>query len=180
MKIKHANHYTIGPLHNLERFTQEERDDVITTHKEESRARIVGDAEDRRKLRNFLVNCIHPFEAPENVLYNIYTGETCTEKANVIRSYEIGTEMMLEFDHNLPEGFRSRLSNKVITMANSKKSKKKGETNEIYNTELTFSRVMYLLNARQIELESIFHYDQYQHLCSKIMVNRDLQNQNLC
>ena len=65
--------------------------------------------------------------------------------------------MMLEFNHNLPEGFRSRLTNKVITMANSKKSKKKGETNEIYNTELIFSHVMYLLSARQIELESIFH-----------------------
>ena len=118
-------------MHNIERFTQEESNNVTTTHTEESRSRIVGDAEDRRKLRIFLVNCIHPFEAPENVLYNIYTGETCTEKANVIRSYEIRTEMMLEFNHNLPEGFRSRLSNKDITMANSKKTKKKGETNEI-------------------------------------------------
>ena len=74
-----------------------------------------------------MVNCIHPFEAPENVLCNIYTGETSTEKANVIRSYEIDTEMMLEFNDNLPEGFRSRLSNKVITMAKSKKPKKKVE-----------------------------------------------------
>ena len=153
-----SHHIVNETLRNLERFTQEERDDVITTHKEESRARIVGDAADRRKLRNFLVNCIHPFEAPENVLYNIYTGETCTEIANVTRSYEIGTEMMLEFNESLPEGFRSRLSNKVITMAKSKKPKKKDETNEVYNTELIFSRVMYLLNARQIELESIFHY----------------------
>ena len=113
--------------------------------------------EERSEL--FLVNCIHPFEAPENVLYNIYTGETCTEKANIIRSYEIGTEMMLEFNHNLPEGFRFRFSNKVITMANRKKSKKNGETNEIYNTELIFSRIMYLLSSRQIKLESIFHYE---------------------
>ena len=154
-----SHHIVNETLRNLERFTQEERDDVITTHKEESRARIVGDAADRRKLRNFLVNCIHPFEAPENVLYNIYTGETCTEIANVTRSYEIGTEMMLEFNESLPEGFRSRLSNKVITMAKSTKPKKKDETNEVYNTELIFSRVMYLLNARQIELESIFHYE---------------------
>ena len=73
-----SHHIVNETLRNLERFTQEERDDVITTHKEESRARIVGDAADRRTLRIFLVNCSHPFEAPENVLYNIYTGETCT------------------------------------------------------------------------------------------------------
>ena len=66
---------------------------------------------------------------------------------------------MLEFNDSLPEGFRSRLSNKVNTMVKSKKAKKTGETNEIYNTELIFSRVMYLLNARQIDLESIFHYE---------------------
>ena len=73
-----SHHIFNGTLHNLERFTQEESNNVITTHKEESRARIVGDAEDRRKLRILLVNCIHPFEAPENILYNIYTGDTCT------------------------------------------------------------------------------------------------------
>jgi len=80
-------------LHNLKRLTQ--GNNVITTQQEESRARIPGDAEDRIKLKNFLVNCIHPFEPPENILYNIYTGEGCTEKANVIHSYEIGTKMML-------------------------------------------------------------------------------------
>jgi len=38
-----------------------------------------------------------------------------------------------------------------------RKQRKKGETSEINNTELIFSRVTYLLNVRQIELESIFH-----------------------
>lgn len=79
--------------HNLEGFTQQESDNVVTTHKEESRARIVGDAEDKRKLRTILVNCIHPFEA----LYN-YTGETCTKNTNVVCSFEIETKTMLELN----------------------------------------------------------------------------------
>lgn len=44
-------------------------------------------------------------------------------------------------------------------MAKSRNKRKRGETNETYNTELIFSSAMYLLSAKQIELESIFHYE---------------------
>ena len=52
-KWYNSHHIVNETLHNLESFTQEESNNVITTHKEESRARIVGDAEDRRSSELF-------------------------------------------------------------------------------------------------------------------------------
>ena len=40
-------------------------------------------------------------------------------------------------------------------MVKGKETKKKDEIVEMYNTELIFSRVMYLLSANQIDLEDV-------------------------
>ena len=66
---------------------------------------------------------------------------------------------MIEFQKSLPEGFRERMSMKVVTMAEGKKVKNRDEIIDLYNTELIFSRVMYLLSVDQIELENIFNYE---------------------
>ena len=47
---------------------------------------------------------------------------------------------MLEFQRGLPERFHSRSTNRVISMVKDKKTKKKDEIVEMYNTELIFSR----------------------------------------
>ena len=44
-------------------------------------------------------------------------------------------------------------------MVKGKETKKKDEIVEMYNTELIFSRVMYLLSANQIDLEDAFNYE---------------------
>ena len=65
--------------------------------------------------------------------------------------------MMLQFQNNLPEGFRDTISTSVVPM-NVKKSKSKTNIQE-YNTELLFSRVMYLMSIGEIELCDIFNYE---------------------
>ena len=93
-------------LHNLAKLT-EQYEKVIRTHKEESRARIILDQEDRSKLQKFMSICIHPFDKSVKELYNIYTGETCLDRTSVNKHCEIGTEFMLEFKRSLPKGFHS-------------------------------------------------------------------------
>ena len=66
---------------------------------------------------------------------------------------------MLEFQRSLPKGFHSRLSSGVIAMVKGKRTKKKDEIVEMYNTELLFSHVIYLLSANQIDLEDAFNYE---------------------
>ena len=51
------------------------------------------------------------------------------------------------------------MSMKVVTMAEGKKVANKDEIIELYNTELIFSCVMYLLSVDKIDLESIVNYD---------------------
>ena len=65
---------------------------------------------------------------------------------------------MLEFQRSLPEGFHSRLSSIVISMVKGNRTKKKDEIVEMYNTELIFSWVIYLLSANQIDLD-VFNYE---------------------
>ena len=49
--------------------------------------------------------CIHPFDTSVKELCKIFTGETCSEKTNVNKSYEIGTEFMLKFERRYPKDF---------------------------------------------------------------------------
>ena len=90
------------------------------------------------------------------ILCNIYTGEESDDKANPHKSVEIGTEQMIQFQHSLPEGFRNTISNVICTMKKGKQQKK--EIVELYNSELLFSRVMYLLSINQIEVDNLFDY----------------------
>ena len=132
-----------------------------THHKEESQGRIKSDAEDRQKIRKFLEKCIHPFEFNEKtsgLFFNIYTGETVGGKCNVNRSVAIGVHQMNEFKQSLPLGFRNKLSSKVVTMAQISK-KGKDEIVEVYNTEIIFSRVIYLLSLKKLDLETLFNYE---------------------
>ena len=63
---------------------------------------------------------------------------------------EIGTKQMASFQKSLPDGFRSAIKKEVVTMKETGKSGAKNKTAEVYNTEIIFSRVMYLLNAGHI------------------------------
>ena len=66
---------------------------------------------------------------------------------------------MIKFSKTLPEGFRDKISQTVVTMITPKDKRKESSTNEDFNTELIFSRVMYLLGNGQLELSSVFNYE---------------------
>ena len=66
---------------------------------------------------------------------------------------------MIQFQYSLPEGFRERLSLKVITMAVGKKNKK-GAIKESFNTELIFSRVLCLLEMDQLDFSNLCKYER--------------------
>ena len=77
---------------------------------------------------------------------------------NVNKSVEIGRKQLNEFQQSLSEGFCSTLKKSVITMKELKKNRKKKVT-EVYNTEIIFSRVIYILSAGQIEIKDVFSYE---------------------
>ena len=66
-----SHHIVNETLHNLVKFT-EENENVITTHKEERRSRLISDQEDRAKLQKFMSTCIHIFDTSVKELCNSY------------------------------------------------------------------------------------------------------------
>ena len=131
------------------------------THKHEGESRITSDELDRIKLRTFLSNCIHPLDIDshtENILCNIYTGEIAGKEVNVHTSVSVGIKMMNDFKKDLPHGFRKAISSPIVTMKDGTK-KKQGIVTEMYNTDLIFSRVSYLLSIGHLEFERLFYFE---------------------
>ena len=103
---------------------------------------------------------IHPLKVEQYIttnLVNIYTGEEASENVNVTESIKIRAQQMTEFQSNLPERFHERLSSKVITM--SKRKRTKNLESKTFNTDLIFSRVVYLLSMDQLDFYSFFNYE---------------------
>ena len=133
-----------------------------TVHKEESKARICTDMKDRQTLRNPLQLCAHPLDLDSHknsLLINIYWGEIAHGKCNVQNSVVIGSKQLIQFAESLTNDFYATIQKKVVIMK--VKGKKKGSStgNDIYNTEMLYSRVMCLLSAGQISLEDLFFYE---------------------
>ena len=148
----------LSELDNLRSSDSKDR----TKHNEEGYGRIKADQIDRKKLQDNLEKCIHPLQVDThknwNTLVNIYTGEEVGEDVNVNKAVEIGQKQMKEFCSSLPQGFRERLSTKVKSMAESKKTKQISVVAP-FNTELISSRVLYLLGNSQPDFTTLFNYE---------------------
>ena len=117
---------------------------------------------DSLKLQNFLKTCIHPLGCQnhqDGELFNIYNGKISGSTVNVNKSIDIGTRQKTEFQESLPDGFRCKIKKKVVTMKDTDKSTGKKKNAEVYNTDVIFSRVVYLLSAGRIQLEDLFRYE---------------------
>ena len=66
---------------------------------------------------------------------------------------------MVAFQRSLPDRFRSTIKKEFVSMKETGKSGIKNKTVEVYNTEIIFSRVMYLLSAGHIQMEDLFKYE---------------------
>ena len=113
-------------------------------------------------MSNFLKTCIHPLDVDSHQdktsLCNIYTGQHAPKSANVDKSVQLGSKQMKEFDAALPESFQNTIQKTVVTMKEIKK-KVKTEDVVVYNTEVIYSRVVCLLNAKQVDLKDLFKYE---------------------
>ena len=141
---------------------REKDESTITNHKEETVGRMKADEIDKVKLQNFLQTCLHPLQDsnhPKNALCNIYTGQMAGSKVNVNKSVEIGKKQMASYQASLPDGFQTTITKEVVTMKDATRSSTKNKSAEVYNTEIIFSRVMYLLSAGHIQIDDLFKYE---------------------
>lgn len=153
------SHHLCGEVKSELADLSESKKSKSTSHKEEGNGRMLSDQLDRTKLRKTIVNCIHPLNFGDNeILVNIFTGEEAQEKCNVDQALDIGKRQMKEYQKNLPEGFRETLSMKVNTMKKKEqKDSKKGQM--IFNTEVIFSRVLYLLGVNRLDFSTLFNFE---------------------
>ena len=64
------------------------------------------------------------------------------------------SKQMKEFEDALPERFHNTIQKTVVTIKEMKKKMKTGDV-VVYNTEVIYSRVMCLLNAKKIDLKDL-------------------------
>ena len=114
-------------------------------------------------IKTALDKCIHPLEVKShasNVLVYIYTGKESDKSTSVYKAVELGEEQMQQFQKQFPDGFRNTLTTKVVYMTSAKdKKKKKKDKENSYNTDLIFSRVLFLLGINHIDFEDLFDFE---------------------
>ena len=164
MKIWASSHHLCGEqATELQDLLNKSSETKEVRHKEGYEGRMKSDAEDRLKIRSALVTFIHSLKLEThraNILVNIYNGEEAGDNVNANKSLEIGIDQMNKFQESLPEGFRVKLSTKVVTMAAGRKTSQ-NRTNAVkpYNTYLIMSRVLYLLGSNQLDSTTLFNYE---------------------
>ena len=129
-------------------------------HKEEMPSRMAYDEKDRSAVRRKLNLCIHPLKPDEHPtgLVNIVTGRIHPESVNVENAKDIGNQQKQEFESSWPEGFHKPIVNKVKTMIGNQRrtpTDKKG----LIDCELIFSRLMILIQYRDIDVKSVMGYE---------------------
>lgn len=147
-------------LKDLDEMRDSTQSCFITTHKEESKARIDSDSSDRQKIKDklqTLIDPLNPDEHPDRLL-NVATGSIAPNNVNVDDAVRKGIEQMVTFEQTWSNDFYQSLSNNVVTMAIGKRSVK-CETGIIYDTELIYSRVMGLATSRNIDLKTLFQHE---------------------
>ena len=96
---------------------------VVTTHKEDAKARIAEYKRDRDGIRQKLDTCINPLDsaAHPNGAVNVVSGQIGSAEVNVHNAVTIGTEQMKVFESRLPQGLYKAITKKVVTMDHARK-----------------------------------------------------------
>ena len=130
-------------------------------HKEEASGRIQLDAKDRSAIQSALemhIDPLDPVQHDGNII-NIISGRVGPPSLNVHNAVAIGTAQMQEFENAWPEGFYNVISQRVITMAATKKNIPCTE-GKIFDTSLIYSRVIGLqASSRDIDLKDVFAHE---------------------
>ena len=104
--------------------------------------------------------CIYPLNSdnhPDGIV-NIVTGRIAPDAVNVDNYVAMGKEHMKQFETGWPKSFYEPLSNKVVTMAVTKKRIKLGSA-DCFDTNLIYSIVMGLMSSRDVDLTDVFSHE---------------------
>lgn len=132
----------------------------VIFHKEEKPARIRSDADDRKKIRLKLENCINPLDPtdhPDDII-NIVTGRKGPKTVNAPRAVEIGKAQMQSFERSWPEVFNAPLSKEVVTMAVTRKAIRVGPES-VCDVNLFYTCVLGLQQSHGIKLSEVLQYE---------------------
>ena len=131
-------------------------------HKEESRARIRSDANDRHSLQEKLEHCIDPLEPTGHPkeLFNIVTGKLASSTVNVDEAVSIGKQCMEAYKTKLPDGFHEPISCPVTIMATKRKQTTlREQSGSTFDTEVIFTRTIGLMDTEDFNLRELFDYE---------------------
>jgi hypothetical protein len=91
-------------------------------------------------------------------LVNIVTGRINPETVSVDDALAIGTLQRQEFESSWPEGFHKPIANRVKTMVGNQRRHTTDKKGHI-DCELVFSRLMILIQYRDIDVRSVMKYE---------------------
>ena len=87
-------------------------------------------------------------------LINVVTGRIAPETVNAHDAVDIGNGQLVSLEKSWPSGFNASLSKLVVTMAVKRKAVKVGNNN-LYDTNLNYSRVLGLQQSRGIDIKTV-------------------------
>ena len=134
---------------------------VVTTHKEEAKARIAEDKRDRDGIRQKLDTCSNPLDsaAHPSGIVNVVSGQVGSTEFNVHNAITIGTEQMKVFESRLPQGLYETMTKKVVTMDHARKHVMVGAVN-VFDSNLIYSRVIgRQTSGRDIDIKHVLGHE---------------------
>ena len=155
-------HACIRLVYGLVEMTDEDTQyKVVTTHKEEAKARIAEDKRDRDGIRQKLDTCNNPLDSaihPSGVV-NVVSGQTGSTEVNVHNAVRIGTEQMKVFESRLPQGLYKAITKTVVTMDHARKHVKVGAV-KVFDTNLIYSRLIVLqASGQDIDIKDVLGHE---------------------
>ena len=129
---------------DLEDMTDEDTESkVVTTHKEEAKARIAEDKRDRDGIRQKSDTCINPLysAAHPSGIVNVVSSQIGSTEVNVHNAVTIGTEQMKVFESRLPQGLYEPSRRRLLLMDHARKHVKVGAV-KVFDTNLIYSRMI--------------------------------------
>ena len=113
-----------GIIDDLNEMRDNERPSAQTSHKEETAARIKGDDQDRKALRDKLELCIDrldPEQHPDGLMIIVTEQVVNHSSVNVDKAQLLGITQMESFERSWSGGFHDSIPKIVTTMAFSRK-----------------------------------------------------------
>ena len=129
---------------DLNQMRDKEGVSAQTIHKEEMPSRIKPDDLDRKALCEKLELIIDPLAPLQQDLLTLVTGKIIrAPSVNVNNAITLGEKQMETFEQSWPDGFHGTIPKKVVTMSNTQKSIKVGDT-KLFDTETIYARAVAL------------------------------------